>query len=183
MRFGAETTAEWPDVIPVSILVCRLVRSTERWAGVVPQHGALITDHSARARSRAALLVALVTMAIGVVGIVHPDVLTTTRRLYFATPGRMYVAGAVRLAMGLVLILAAAGSRWPRILRALGALMCLQSLSATLMGPERARAILEWETMHPTLLRAGAVVALVSGAFIAFAVTTRSSDERRIDER
>jgi hypothetical protein len=52
----------------------------------------------------------------------------TLRRLYFATPGRFYAAGAVRVAMGLVLILAASGSRWPRILRALGAVMCLQAI-------------------------------------------------------
>lgn len=114
------------------------------------------------------------------VGLVHPDSVTTARRFYFATPGRQHAAAAVRLVMGLVLILAAAGSRWPKIVYALGVVMCLQALSATLMGPERARAILEWEAMHPTLLQAGAVVALVSGAFIAFAVTTRSSDERRL---
>lgn len=148
----------------------------------MPHHGVRITDSLATARARAALLVALVTIALGVVGIVHPDSVTTARRFYFETPGRQHAAGAVRLAMGLVLILAAAGARWPKIVFALGALMCLQALSATLMGPERARAILEWETMHPALLQAGAVVALVSGAFIAFAVTTRSSDERRVSE-
>ena len=134
-------------------------------------------DHSARLR--AALLVALFTIAVGVVGIVYPDSVTTLRRLYFATPGRLYAAGAVRVAMGLVLILAASGSRWPRTLRALGAVMCLQAFAATLMGPERARAILEWEAMHTALLRAGAGVALVSGGFIAFAVTKRPSEEQR----
>ena len=108
--------------------------------------------------------------------------MTAARHFYFATPGRQHAAGAVRLVMGLVLILAAAGSRWPNVLRALGVLMCLQALSATFMGPDRARAILEWETVHPALLQAGAVVALISGAFIVFAVATRSPDERRMGE-
>ena len=74
--------------------------------------------------------------------------------------------------MGLVVILCAPASRAPKTLRALGAVMCMQALSATLLGPEHARAILEWETMHATLLRVGAVVALAAGVFIVFAVAT-----------
>ena len=121
----------------------------------------------------AALLVALFTIVVGMVGIVSPDSVTTVRRLYFATPGRLYAAGAVRVAMGLVVILSAPASRAPKTLRALGAVMCMQGLSATLLGPDRARAILEWETMQGTaLLRVGAAVALAAGGFMAFAVTT-----------
>jgi hypothetical protein len=55
--------------------------------------------------------------------------------------------------------------------------MCLQGLSATLLGPEHARTLLEWETMRPALLRVGAMVALVSGVFIALAVTGRRPAE------
>ena len=126
----------------------------------------------------AALLVALFTIVVSMVGIVSPDSVMTLRRLYY-TPGGLYAAGAVRVAMGLVLILAASSSRWPRTLRALGAVVCLQGLAATLFGLERARAILEWEAMHTALLRAGAVVALVTSGFIAFAVTKRPSEEQR----
>jgi len=128
----------------------------------------------------AALLVALFTIVIGMVGIVSPDSGMTLRRLYFATPGRFYAAGAVRVAMGLVLILAASRSRWPRTLRALGAVMCLQALAATLFGLERARAVMEWEAVQgTTLLRAGAVVALVAGGFVTFAVAKRPSEEQQ----
>ena len=63
-------------------------------------------------------LVTLMTIAIGMAGIVATDNAITLRRLYFATPGRFYAAGVVRVAMGLVLILAASSSRWPRTLRA-----------------------------------------------------------------
>ena len=126
----------------------------------------------------AALLVALFTIVVSMVGIVSPDSVMTLRRLYY-TPGGLYAAGAVRVAMGLVLILAASSSRSPRILRALGALVCLQGLAANLLGLERARAILEWEAMHTALLRAGAVVALVTNGFVAFAVTKRPSEEQR----
>jgi len=54
----------------------------------------------------------------------------------------------------------------------LGAVMCMQGLAATLLGPDRARAILEWEGMQgAALLRVGAAVALATGGFVAFAVT------------
>jgi hypothetical protein len=120
----------------------------------------------------AALLVALFTVVVGVVGLVSPASLTAVRRQYLATPTGVYTAGAVRVAMGLVVILGATASRAPRTLRVLGGLMCMQGLSATILGPEHARTVLEWETMRPALLRAGAIVALASGVFMVFAVTT-----------
>ena len=126
----------------------------------------------------AALLLALFIIVVSMVGIVATDSAMTLRRLYFATPSRSYAAGAVRVAMGLVLILAASSSRWPRTLRAMGAVMCLQALAANLFGLERARAIMEWKAMQGTALpRAGAVVALASGVFVAFAFTKRPSEE------
>lgn len=123
------------------------------------------------------MLVAIVTVGVGVVGLVSPDSLTAARRQYFATPTGLYTAGAVRLAMGIVVTLSATASRAPKTLRLLGALMCMQGISATLLGPEHARTVLEWETMRPALLRAGAIVALVSGVFMAFAVTGRRPAE------
>src|SRR5437588_606424 len=128
----------------------------------------------------AALLLALCIIVVGMVGIVATDSAMTLRRLYFATPSRFYAASAVRIAMGLVLILAASSARWPRTLRVLVAVMCLQGIAANLFGIERARAIMEWEAMQGTaLLRAGAVVALATGGFVAFAVTRRPSEEQR----
>ena len=120
----------------------------------------------------AAFLVALFAIVVGTVGLVSPDSVMTVRRLYFSTPVGLYTAGAVRVAMGLVVILSAPASRAPKTLRALGAVMCMQGLAATLLGPDRARAILEWEAMQgAALLRVGAAVALATGGFVAFAVT------------
>ena len=123
----------------------------------------------------AALLLAIITIVASIAGIVSPDTMMTLRRSYY-TPSGLYVGGAIRIAMGLVLILAASNSRWPGILRAFGALMCLQGIMANLLGLERARAVLEWEAIHPAFLRAGATVALISGAIIAIAVTTKPSE-------
>jgi hypothetical protein len=119
----------------------------------------------------AALLAALVTIAVGVAAIVATDSAMSLRRLYYATPGRFYAAGAVRAAMGLALFAAATRSRWPRIMRGLGALMCMQAVTASLLGIERARTVMEWEAAQGTgMLRAGAVAALASGVFMVIAL-------------
>ena len=129
----------------------------------------------------AALPIALLSIVVGIAGITSPDGGMTLRRLLFATPGLFYAVVAVRSAMGLGLILAASSSRWPRTLWALGAVVCLQGLSATLLGPDHGRAIMEWEGMQQgsALLRAGAAVALASGGFIVFAVRQGPSEEQR----
>ena len=86
--------------------------------------------------------------------------------------------GAIRLALGFLLILVAPASRMPKTMRVLGVLVCAQGLiqivGMPFLGLDRARAILEWEAMlHPVLLRIGAVVALATGGFIAYAVRPR----------
>src|ERR1700677_4763481 len=96
----------------------------------------------------AALAVALFTIIIGVVGIVSPDGLTTARRHLLDAPGVVpYVAGPVRVAMGLVLIVFAPRSRTPRILRVMGVIMTLQGIVPELIGIDRERIILEQEVM------------------------------------
>jgi len=127
----------------------------------------------------AALFVALFTIVVGIGGLISPESGTEIRRLYFATPVRLYTAGAIRVAMGLVVILSAATSRAPKTLRVLGAVMSMQGLSGILMGPDHARTVMEWETAQgPALLRVGAVVALVAGVFMVLALTGHRSDTR-----
>jgi len=121
----------------------------------------------------AALLVALLAMVVGIVGLVSPDSLMTFRREYLATSVGLHAGGAVRLGMGLVLILFAPASRAPKILRALGAVLCVQGLAPQFVSVDRARAVLEWEAMQGTgVLRVGALVALATGGFVVFAATT-----------
>jgi hypothetical protein len=120
----------------------------------------------------AALLVAVFTIVVSIVGIVSPEYGTMVRRAYFARPVTIYAAVALRMVMGLIVIFVARGSRAPKTMRVLGAVMCLQAVTGTVLGPDRARAVLEWETMQGTaLLRVGAAVALAAGGFMVFAVT------------
>jgi hypothetical protein len=121
------------------------------------------------------LLIALVIIVFGVVGVVVPDTVTAMRREYVPIPLGVYIVGAIRLTLGVLLLLLAPASRLPKAMRVLGVLVCAQGLVQIIgmpfVGPDRARAILEWEaTMPPALLRVGALLALATGGFIAYAL-------------
>jgi len=112
-------------------------------------------------------------MVVGLSGIVTPDSLLTVGR-YVVTPVGLYVITALRIGIGLVLMLVAPSSRAPKTLRALGAVVFIAGLITPLFGLERTRAILDWETTQGTaLLRVGAALAFAIGGFIAFAVAPR----------
>ena len=122
----------------------------------------------------AALFVALFSIVVGIVGLVSPEYGTMVRRQYFASPATLYPAVALRLIMGLVVILASRASRAPKIMRVLGGVMCLQALTATVLGPNHAREVMEWETIQGSrVLRVGAAGALAAGGFMVFALTPR----------
>jgi hypothetical protein len=85
------------------------------------------------------------------------------------------------MAMGLVLIMFAPSSRAPKMLRLIGAVMCLQGLVPQFYSVSRAHARLEWEAeLGATLLRVGAFVAPATGVFVAFAADV---DGRRFPGR
>jgi len=126
----------------------------------------------------AALPVALLSIIVGIAGIVSPDGGMAFRRLYFATPGLFYAVVAVRSAMGLGLILAASNSRWPRTLRALGAVVCLQGLSATLLGLDHARAIMEWEGAQLGSARASGCLTMRGGGWLVYTHSQRRDQQK-----
>ena len=120
-----------------------------------------------------ALLVAILIMVVGIVGVFSPDSLIAVGR-YVLTPVGLYAIAAVRIGIGLVLMLAAPGSRAPKTLRALGAIVFVAGLATPLFGVDRARAVADWAATQGTgLLRVGAVMALALGGFIAVAVADR----------
>jgi hypothetical protein len=121
-----------------------------------------------------AWLVASLIMLVGVVGVFAPDRLIALGR-YVSSPAGLYSIAALRVAIGLVLLLVAPISRAPKPLRVLGAFVVVAGLATPLFGVERTRAILDWESTQGTaLVRAGGALALVLGASIGFAVVPRS---------
>ena len=117
-----------------------------------------------------ALVVACFIMCVGLTGIFMPDTLISVGR-YAVTPNGLYAVAALRVGIGLVLMLVARVSRAPKSLRTVGAVVLVAGLATPFFGADRARAVLDWEaTQGPAPIRIGAVLAVLAGAFLAFAV-------------
>jgi hypothetical protein len=119
------------------------------------------------------ILAAVLGVAIavlGVVGIATPSVLLEFGQS-LQTPGTLYIVAAVRIMFGVVLILAAPGSRMPRTLRVIGIIIIVAGLLSPLFGLEFAQAMLTWFSNHgPIFMRAWASLAVVFGGFVVYAV-------------
>jgi hypothetical protein len=120
-----------------------------------------------------AWIVALFAITAGLTGTIAPDRLLGLRSL-ISTQGALIVIGAIRLAIGVVLIMAAPGSRVPKTLRIVGIVMMLAAVATPLFGIERTRIVLEWEAAQgPVFMRIVGVLILVIGGLLAFALLPR----------
>src|SRR5437870_4336753 len=80
------------------------------------------------------------------------------------TPAGLYAIAGLRIAIGLVFMFAARGSRAPRTLRALAAIVMVAGLITPWFGVDRARAVANWITSAgPWLMRLDAVAGLTLG--------------------
>jgi hypothetical protein len=119
------------------------------------------------------VLIGVVVVIVGVIGVAAPTVLLRVAD-YATTPIGLYAAAALRIGIGIVLILVAPASRAPKLIRVFAAIAIAAGLVTALVGIDRARAILAWETAQgPTLIRLSAMLPLVFGAYLVFAVTSR----------
>jgi len=113
---------------------------------------------------------AALVVAAGVAGLVAPDTILSLRSLA-ATQGALLVFAAVRVAIGVLLIMAAPRSRAPRTLQIAGAVLLLVGLATPLFGVERTRAVLAWEAAQgPSLIRLGGAIVVVLGGLLAVAL-------------
>jgi len=111
---------------------------------------------------------------LGAVGIASPAALIELARL-FQTPIGLYAAAALRVIFGGALVLAAAGSRAPRVIRTIGVVVMVAGLSMPLIGLDRFRSMLEWWAVHdPVVMRVWAGVAIASGCTLAYALRPKS---------
>ncbi|MGD8496678.1 MAG: hypothetical protein PVF05_10835 [Gemmatimonadales bacterium] len=95
----------------------------------------------------------------------------------FVSPSGLWIAIALRLAVGVLLWITAAASRTPRTLRVLGGLFVASAVALAVLGLERLQGIVDWGTaLDPAVLRGvGLFVALV-GAFLVWSVSPRRSE-------
>ena len=114
-----------------------------------------------------------VVLLQGLVGLVAPEAFVQLVR-FFQVPPVLYVAALVRVAFGVVLVMAAPRSRMPMALRCLGAAIVLGGLATPFLGVQIAHVILGWWTEGGTVVvRAWALGATAIGGFIMVAAARR----------
>ena len=119
------------------------------------------------------VLIGVFVMVVGLIGVVAPSALLRIAD-YVTTPVGLYAAAALRVGIGIVLFMVAPTTRAPKLIRALGAIAVAAGVFTLLVGIDRARSILAWETAQgTTLIRLGALLPLVFGGFIVYAVSGR----------
>jgi hypothetical protein len=120
-----------------------------------------------------AVLIGALVMVVGLIGAAAPSALLRAAD-YATTPTGLYAAAALRIGIGIVLVLVAPTTRAPKLIRALGAVAVAAGVLTAFVGIDRARAMLAWETAQgTTLIRLSALLPLVFGAFIVYAVSGR----------
>ena len=116
-----------------------------------------------------AMIVGLLVVAVGAVGMAVPDALVAIGR-DLVTPTGLYVIAVMRIAIGLVLVLAASTSRMPRTVRVLGGIVFIAGLTTPMFGVDRARAVMDWwVSQGPWFMRCSAILAVAFGGFIIYA--------------
>ena len=89
-----------------------------------------------------------------------------------------YVATAIRVVSGLILILGASATRYPKGFRIVGVVLLLLGLAVLLIPLESWSTLLRWTTSWPLpVMRVGGVVASLLGAFIIYAARPEPSQD------
>jgi len=115
-----------------------------------------------------ALVIGVIVILVGAVGVAAPDVVLSVGRAVI-TPGGLYAIAALRIAIGLVFVLAAPASRAPRTLRVLGVLVIIAGLSTPWFGVARSLVVLDWwASVGSSLRRLEACLALALGGLLVY---------------
>lgn len=124
-------------------------------------------------------LVVALLLILGVIGLLTPYRLFEMAQ-FTTTPIGIYVAAGVRLAIGAILLAAAAQSRFPKILRVLGTLALIGGIATLFVGASGAQAIARWiATSGMTPVRIFGVFALAIGSFIGYAIMENDLEHAR----
>jgi hypothetical protein len=117
-----------------------------------------------------ATVVCLVMAALGVVGVMAPNLLLELAHILLLPPAIYWVA-VIRVAFGVLLFLVAPASRLPRTLRVVGAVIVAAGLVTPLLPTSALEHAVTWFTGQGTnLFRIFAVAPIVIGALLAYAV-------------
>jgi hypothetical protein len=121
------------------------------------------------------VLIGLFVMSVGVFGLAAPSALLRAAD-YATTPIGLYAAAALRIGIGIVLLLVAPTTRAPKLIRVFGGIAIAAGVITAFVGVDRARAMLAWENAQgTTLIRLSALLGLLFGGFLVFSVTRRQA--------
>ena len=116
-----------------------------------------------------ATLLSLGIAALGMVGVIAPDLLLQLAHVAILPPA-IYGVAVIRVVFGALLMLVASGSRLPRTLRVVGALIVVAGLATPFSAAVRLDEALTWLSGHRNLFRVLAAAPIVAGALLAYAI-------------
>lgn len=120
------------------------------------------------------LIVAMFGMLIasfGAFGLIMPADFVGLVRNFWATPKSVHYAAALRLALGAALLLAAAGSAYPRTFTAFGYLSLAGAVIVIVLGRARLTNLIElWARQPEAIIRLWGLIALAFGIFLVSAI-------------
>jgi len=120
-----------------------------------------------------ALLIALLISLVGLTGVISPETLASLVR-HALTPMGLCIVAAVRIGIGVIVMLAAPVSRAPRTLRVFAILAIIAGLATPFVGVEHSRRVVDWWVAQGFFwVRLHSGIALVLGGLLAYAVTPR----------
>jgi hypothetical protein len=114
---------------------------------------------------RLARFIGVFILVLGAIGLVAPATFVTMVT-FFQVPPMLYLAAVIRIAIGVVLVLAAPASRSHAVLSAVGVVIAIGGLITPFMGAAIAKPILDWWATNPLVPRAFGVMAIGIGAFV-----------------
>jgi hypothetical protein len=114
------------------------------------------------------LVIGVLVILGSAISFAAPDLRLSLERSMI-TPAGLYAIAAMRIVIGLVLMVAAPASRAPRTLRVLGLIVIIAGLMTPWFGVARAKAVLNWwASAGPLLMRLDAGVGMAIGGFLVY---------------
>jgi hypothetical protein len=128
------------------------------------------------------LVIGAVVILWSAISFVAPDRRLAVERAVM-TPAGLYAIAALRIAIGVVFVLAAPASRAPRTLRVLGVTVMIAGLTTPWFGVARARGVLDWLAgAGPLLMRLDAAVGMAVGGFLVYVFRGPTRTSRTVEE-
>jgi hypothetical protein len=111
----------------------------------------------------------LLILVLGGLGVVRPPALVGIVERLTGSAAGLYVAFAFRVILGLLLLAAAAGTRFPVAIRVLGIVVLISAAAIPIIGRERLHRLTTWWARRPaTVIRATSLFACAFGAFLVY---------------